>query len=93
MTEKPYKAVSMEKPEIPRKPKKTASTDATNGDSQANGQPEVSTDVQIEDGPKGVKRRNAGDDDQPTKKARMDGQQADGAVVVEDNSGAIVIDD
>ena len=93
MTEKPYKAASTEKSEIPRKPKKAASTDAINGDSLTNGQPEVSTDVQIEVGPKGVKRPNADVDDQPTKKARMDVPQADGAVLVEDNSGAIVIDD
>lgn len=92
--DKPYKASFAERPEIPRKPAKSApAATATNGDGQQNGQPTVSEDVQMESGPKGTKRPNAEDDDQPAKKARTSGEQADEVVLVEDDSGAIVIDD
>ncbi len=92
--DKPYKAASAERPEIPRKPTKSApASGATNGDSQQNGQPAPGADVQMESGPKGTKRPNAEEDDQPAKKARTSGEQAGEVVLVEDDSGAIVIDD
>ncbi|KAJ4155202.1 hypothetical protein LMH87_000458 [Akanthomyces muscarius] len=85
-SEKPYKGVVEDKPEILRKPKKAAAPE-TNGQSKTNGTVHV-------EGPKGVKRSNDDGEEQPSKKAKTARTEPDGEVVlVEDAGGAIVIDD
>lgn len=89
--EKPVKALTTDRPEIPRKPKKTAAPEA-NGESQQNGKHAADAGGP---GPehKGVKRRHADDEDLPSKRAKATDSAADGFVVVDDAGGAIVIDD
>ncbi|OAQ97524.1 hypothetical protein LLEC1_01943 [Akanthomyces lecanii] len=85
-SEKPYKAILEDKPEIPRKPKQAAPPE-TNGRSKTNGT------VHIE-APKGVKRPNDDSEEQPSKKAKTAHTEPEGELVlVEDAGGAIVIDD
>ncbi|EQL04158.1 Molybdenum cofactor biosynthesis, MoeB [Ophiocordyceps sinensis CO18] len=87
--EKPVKASFIDRPEIPRKPKKPAQTEA-NGDGHLNGK--HSLDAAPEPERKGTKRSLPDEGGQPTKKARMADSTND-VVIVEDAGGAIVIDD
>lgn len=82
--EKPYKVVSEDKPDIPRKPKAAVPLE-TNGESKTNGTAE----------PKRLKRSNEDGEEQPSKKAKIGtGTPEDNDVVlVEEAGGAIVIDD
>lgn len=93
MEEKPVKASFIERPEIPRKPKKPSQPEA-NGHGHGNGEAPLVTGVESER--KGIKRSHPGDEGQPapTKKARMaDSTTTNDVVVVEDAGGAIVIED
>ncbi|KJZ80252.1 hypothetical protein HIM_00102 [Hirsutella minnesotensis 3608] len=87
---KPVKASFVDRPQIPRKPKKQAEPE-TNGESGQNGN--HSTNVMIEPMQKGVKRSHPDDDSQPTKKAKMTQSGQDDIVIVDEAGGAIVIDD
>lgn len=85
-TEKPYKAVVADKPDIPRKPKK-ATPPETNGGSKANG-------IVHDEATRGVKRSNDDGEEQPLKKFKTARTETeDDVVLVEDGGGAIVIDD
>ncbi|KND94396.1 Ubiquitin-activating enzyme E1-like protein, partial [Tolypocladium ophioglossoides CBS 100239] len=77
-------------PEIPRKPKKPAQQ-VVNGAGKQNGKHPL--DAAPEPEQKGVKRSHPGDDDQPTKKAKVSDSAADDVVIVDDAGGAIIIDD
>lgn len=87
--EKSYKAAFEDRPEIPRRPKKSAPIE-TNGNGVQNGKHPLEGAAEPE--AKSLKRSNPEDGDQPTKKAKI-APAADDVVVVEDAGGAIVIDD
>lgn len=88
-----FKTSVDEKPDIPKKVK-TTPTDETNGHSEQNGRinGETKNETGPESAPKGVKRSQPDDGDQPAKKTKT-APEADNVVLVEDAGGAIVIGD
>lgn len=89
--ETPIRATFTETPQIPRKVKRAKAIEA-NGNDRLNGEHVLDADTEAE--PKGLKRLHIEDGDQPLKKkAKVSETASDDVVVVEDASGAIVIDD
>ncbi|PHH88898.1 hypothetical protein CDD83_6910 [Cordyceps sp. RAO-2017] len=87
----PAKALFVDRPDIPRKPKPTPAE--ANGDSHEKNGRKHSLDATPEAELKGAKRPHADDEKQPAKKAKVMETRADDVVVVDDAGGAIVIDD
>ncbi|TWU78847.1 E1 ubiquitin-activating protein uba2 [Metarhizium rileyi] len=87
--DKPVKAQFDGKPEIPRKPKTAiaAPNGGTNGLQKNGNHSALGTHSQ------GLKRAYPGDDEKPTKKARMANADDDNVVLVQDDTGIIVIPD
>lgn len=92
-SEKAIKSSLTEAPTIPRKPKKAAAADSEKPATNGTALPAASDDVVMQVDSQGVKRPHSGDNEQPLKKARLSTDAVEDVVTVEDDGGAIVIED
>ncbi|KAK2597984.1 E1 ubiquitin-activating protein uba2 [Conoideocrella luteorostrata] len=88
--DKPVKADFEGRPEIPRRPKKSAATNGEANGALRNGTNGSQPSLDMES--KGLKRTHPGDDTPVAKKAKI-ATEGDDIVVVQDAGGAIIIDD